>query len=65
MEQKLNYTFSGYMEAIAIISDRFNIKPETLLYDEKEIKFKTPKQKLTIANYKHQVLCQDFLLELI
>jgi hypothetical protein len=45
VEQKLNYTFSGYMEAIAIISDRFNIKPETLLYDEKEIKFKTPKQK--------------------
>ena len=43
--KKLNYTFSGYMEAIAIISDRFNIKPETLLYDEKEIKFKTPKQK--------------------
>ena len=43
--KELNYTYSGFMEAIAIISDRFNIKPETLLYDEKEIEFKTQKQK--------------------
>ena len=43
--KELNYTISGYMEAIGIISDRFNIEPETLLYDEKQIKFKTQNKK--------------------
>jgi hypothetical protein len=51
-DEELNFTVSGAMEGIAIIADRFNIKLESLLYEDKIIQFNINK---SIGNWKRSV----------